>query len=244
VAYFARAAACERVLGMLHAGGISTAEPLAQRQLLVVPTDETYDDGTFEPARRIALLRGAIDAALADGYSGFRATGEQWSTREPPREDLLIEYETMVGELFRARSAVALCQYDATRCDPHLLETMRDLHGHVVRNALVSANKLLRIVPLADDQHGDSWLKVIGEADLSSSTLLQAGLDELGHGDLHLDLGRLQFVDLRGVDALRGLADALRPLQRRLILHNPPAMLRRIVELAPGCLPHVEISAR
>jgi hypothetical protein len=245
VAYFAGDDASGRVLRMLHAGGVSTAEPLAQQQLLVVPLSEAYaSDGPFDPSGRIAGLHAAVDAALDEGYSGFRATGEQWITREPPREELLLEYETKVGELCSTRPVAGLCQYDARRCDQRLLSNVRELHGHVVRNALVSANELLRIIPLAKDEHGNCWLRVAGEADLSSSALLLEALEEGEHGDLHLDLGRLRFVDLRGVEALRELADALRPSQRRLILHNSPSTLPRILGIVSGCLPDVEISAR
>jgi anti-anti-sigma factor len=244
VAYFAGDSSPERVLGMLHAGGISTAEPLAQGQLLVVPAEDGYlSEGPFDPGRRVAGLNAAIDAALADGYSGLRATGEQWSTRELPREELLVEYETKVGKLCAARSAMGLCQYDSRRCERQLLDTMQELHGHVARNPLVSANQLLRVVPLSADAHGNSWLRITGEADLSNSALLLAALEDGGCGDVHLDLRRLRFMDLKGVEVLQQLTDALRRSQRKLVLHNAPATLRRIVEIVGGCLPDMEISA-
>jgi hypothetical protein len=245
VVYFAGDAVPERVIGVLHAGGISTGEPLAQGQLVVVPLEEGGANGHgFDPTNRIAGMDAAIDAALAEGYSGLRATGEHWTSRELPSEEVLAEYEAQVGELCAARSAVGLCQYDSSRCDSAMLDRLRALHGHVVRNPLVSRNELLRIIPLAHDHRGEAWLRVVGEADLSSSALLQAALDEPGRGDLHLDLDRLRFVDLRGVEALQDLAAGLRAARRRLILHNSPTMLRRIVELADGSLPDAEMSAR
>jgi hypothetical protein len=245
VVYFAGDAVPERVIGVLDAGGISTGEPLAQGQLVVVPLEERSPNGqSFDPTNRIAGMHAAIDAALAEGYSGLRATGEHWTTRELPSEEILAEYEAGVGELCASRSAVGLCQYDSSRCDSRMLDRMRALHGHVVQNPLVSRDELLRIIPLAHDQRGDAWLRVVGEADLSSSALLRAAIGEPGRGDLHLDLGRLRFVDLRGVEALQDIAEELRAARRRLILHNSPTMLQRIVELAGGSLPDVEMPAR
>ncbi len=244
VAYFAGDDCPERVLGMLHAGGISTAEPLALGRLLVIPAlDHDRGERPFDPSRRIAGLNAAIDAALEDGYSGFRATGEQWSTCELPSEELLVEYERRVGELCAARAAAGLCQYDSARCDRPLLERMSELHEHVVRNPLVSANELLRIVPLSEDNEGNCWLRVAGEVDLSNTELLLAALDEHEHGDLHLDLARLRFVDLRGVETLQDLADALLPSERKLVLHNAPTTLRRVIEIVGAHMRGVEISA-
>ncbi len=247
VVYYTDDDSPERVLGILSAGGISTAEPVTEGQLMVVPMHANgHADQPFEPSRRVAGLNAAIDSALADGYSGLRATGEQWTTRELPSTELLVEYETRVGELCSTRSVAGLCQYDTRYCDAPLLDTVRGLHRHVVRNALVSDNEALRIIPLAGDEAGNSRFRVVGEADLSNCAMLLDTWRGNRHssGDLHLDLGRLRFVDLRGVEALRELAAALRSSHRRLILHNSPPALRRIVQNLGGCLPDVEMAAR
>ncbi len=243
VAYFARDGSRERVLGILQAGGIPTAEAVAEGQLLVVPAENASLDGPpFDPSARIAGLNAAIDAARVDGYSGFRATGEQWSTELPP-EELLVEYEIKVGELCAARSAVGLCQYETPRCEPHLIDEVLRLHDRLVQNPVVSTDGLLRVVPLSQDEHGDTWLRVAGEADLSNSALLVRVVDDTGVGNIHLDLVRLRFVDLKGVEALEELALTLRHSRRRLILHNPPATLRRIAAIVSGSLCGAEISA-
>ena len=70
-----------------------------------------------------------------------------------------------------------------------------------------------------------------------------AALDEGGDGDLHLDLARLEFVDLRAVEALQELNDALRSSRRRLILHDSPPTLRRILEIVGGRLGGGEVLA-
>jgi anti-anti-sigma regulatory factor len=246
VVYFADDHSPDRVLGVLRAGGVATAEPVAQGQLVVVPMQqERPQERPFDPDRRIAELNGAIDTSLEEGFSGFRATGEQWVTRELPRTEVLLQYEVKVGELCAARSVSGLCQYDTRFCTAPLLDAAGDLHDHVVRNALVSGNELLRLVPLRGDAHGNAWLRVSGEADLSSCSLLLQTLEEDRRGaELHLDTSRLHFVDLRGVAALREIAEVLGARRGRLVLHHPPASLRRILEVVPACLPNVEIATR
>jgi len=244
VAYFAGDGSRERVLGILQAGGISTAEVVAEGQLLVVPAEDAPRGApSFDPSARIAGLNDAIDAAAAAGYSGFRATGEQWSTRELPPEEVLVEYEIKVGELCAERSAVGLCQYESPRCEPQLIEGVVGLHDHLVQSPIVSTNELLRLVPLSKDDRGDTWLRIAGEADLSNCALLARVLDDDDLGDVHLALARLRFVDLKGVEALEDLALALRHSGRRLMLHHPPATLRRIAAIVSGSPCGAETSA-
>ncbi|MDE3070307.1 MAG: MEDS domain-containing protein [Acidobacteriota bacterium] len=247
VVYYTDDDSPDRVLGMLRAGGVATAEPCANGQLVVLGAREGYlSEPPFEPGRMIASLHAAVDDALADGFNGFCATGELSSpSREAASVTRMLEYEAQVSELCATRPAMGLCQYDTRRFDGPLIERMRELHGYEVRKALVSSGGLLRIVPLAGDLHGNVRLKVIGEADLSSSSLLLAALDDetQSGGDVHLNLGRLRFIDLKGIEALRALSDELNASQRRLVLHSPPRILRRIAELVRGCLPGVEIPA-
>jgi anti-anti-sigma regulatory factor len=246
VVYFADDHSPDRVLSVLREGGVATAEPAAQGQLVIVPMHEAgVGQGAFDPTNRIAGMNTVIDAALEDGFSGLRATGEQWTTRELPRTEVLLQYEIEVGKLCAARSVSGLCQYDTRFCTAPLLDAVQDLHDHVVRNSLISENEMLRLVPLSEDERGNAWLRVSGEADLSNCALLLQALEEDPRGtELHLDLSRLQFVDLRGVGALREVAEVLRARQGRLILHNSPPGLQRILAIIPACLPDVEIATR
>jgi len=246
VVYFADDHSPDRVLAVLGNGGVRTAEPVALGQLVIVPMqEERATEGVFDAHNRIAGINAAIDAAVADGFNGLRATGEQWTSRELPHTEVLLQYEIEVGELCAARSVSGLCQYDTRFCTAPLLDAVQDLHDHVVRTVLVSENEMLRLVPLSEDGYGNAWLRVSGEADLSNCALLLQTLEEDPRGaELHLDVSRLRFVDLRGVGALREVAEVLRARQGRLILHNAPASLRRILEIVPACLPDVELSTR
>lgn len=57
---------------------------------------------------------------------------------------------------------------------------------------------------------------------------------------MHLQLGELDFIDVVGTRALISLAERLAP-SHRLVLHEPPAVLRRIIELAWRDPPDIEL---
>jgi anti-anti-sigma regulatory factor len=85
-------------------------------------------------------------------------------------------------------------------------------------------------------------LIIAGEIDESSYTFLVQGLAALTpRGDVHIDLGSVEFCDLAGLRAIisvAGPAAKQRP-RRRLVLHAVPRQLRRIMEIlgwdeAPG----------
>jgi anti-anti-sigma factor len=77
-----------------------------------------------------------------------------------------------------------------------------------------------------------SGLRLAGEVDLSNRHVWQAVLHaatEQGD-DIHMDLSDLDFVDVAAATALVRQATGLGP-QRRLVLHDPPPTLRRMIGL-------------
>jgi anti-anti-sigma regulatory factor len=102
----------------------------------------------------------------------------------------------------------------------------------------VEAETALTIVPLT----GRSGVRMIGEADLSGRRALESALDGIPAepGDVHLDLAELTFIDAGGVTLLVKKARQLGP-GRRLVLHDPPRVLRRILGLLWGEPPEIEL---
>ncbi|MBM7775155.1 anti-anti-sigma regulatory factor [Actinokineospora baliensis] len=75
--------------------------------------------------------------------------------------------------------------------------------------------------------------RLSGHADLRSRPdfeQLLVALCRQATGDVHLDLAELDFIDVSGVITLLRVADTL-PGPSRLILRNPPASMRRILQL-------------
>jgi anti-anti-sigma regulatory factor len=86
----------------------------------------------------------------------------------------------------------------------------------------------LTLTPLA----GLPGLRLAGEVDVTSWNALETALRALpaSQGDLHLELTQLRFIDAHGATTLVRTAQGL-GTGRSLVLHNPPSVLRRLLEL-------------
>ncbi|MEV6550045.1 STAS domain-containing protein [Streptomyces sp. NPDC051597] len=100
---------------------------------------------------------------------------------------------------------------------------------------------VLRINPLPDS----SGLRAIGEISMNTRTVWQHALRELVEQRtdvLHVDLSRVNFVDVAGVTDLAVTAQHL-PEGQRMVLHQPPPQLPRILELFWPELDAIEVAA-
>lgn len=80
---------------------------------------------------------------------------------------------------------------------------------------------------------GRRGLLLDGEADINSRSVLRGALRALlfdGPGEIHLDLAGLTFIDVSCTRELVTLTQF--PHRARVILHNPPRSLQRIITLA------------
>jgi anti-anti-sigma factor len=83
---------------------------------------------------------------------------------------------------------------------------------------------------------GRAGLRLRGELDTLSTGALREAIAALPADlrEVHLELAGLSFIDVGGTRVLLGLA---RCPQRRLVLHQPPRSLLRLIHLlCPGCL--------
>lgn len=105
-------------------------EAAGSGQLTFLKKEESYLKGDrFDPDRMLGLIRGAHKAALAEGYRGFRATGEMsWHRAGKPGSERLMEYEARVNHLNPELGSDFLCQYDESSFDNSVL--MDVLHTH------------------------------------------------------------------------------------------------------------------
>ncbi|MGH9067402.1 MAG: STAS domain-containing protein [Acidimicrobiales bacterium] len=88
-----------------------------------------------------------------------------------------------------------------------------------------------------------SWLRLEGEVDISNHEELVEALSPLldEEGDVHLDLAGLGFISVRATGSLVTLAGWLQP-HRRLILHDPPHGLERVILIGWGDAPGLEVA--
>jgi ABC-type transporter Mla MlaB component len=89
---------------------------------------------------------------------------------------------------------------------------------------------------------GPAGLRLVGEVDCATRHILDAALEAMvgDAGDVHLDLSELAFIDVGGATSLVLWAGRL-PDGRRMILHDPPYELRRIIDMLWGQPATIEV---
>ncbi len=103
-------------------------------QLVIKGPEETYlRDGVFDPYTVLSMWKEEVERAVAQGYTGLRATGEMsWVLREPPGCEQLIEYEAKICEFCEEAQCLALCQYDQKHFGSDLLMDVLQTHRIVI----------------------------------------------------------------------------------------------------------------
>jgi chemotaxis family two-component system sensor kinase Cph1 len=130
------------VMSKLTEAGIPVVEAQARGALHILTKQQSYQKhGMFEPARMVDDLAAEVDRALADGFAGFRATGEMtWAGETPEALLQLREYEAKLHRSFRSR-LTGLCQYDETRFSPSLLSDMIRIHPKIIAKGRIITNR-------------------------------------------------------------------------------------------------------
>ncbi|WP_424535823.1 MEDS domain-containing protein [Sphaerisporangium viridialbum] len=117
-------------LDEIRAHDVDVDDALAGGRLAVSAAAGTYLSGGFAPGRMVAVLRDAVDRAVADGYDGMYVIGEMsWAAfGDVPGAERLGEYETAVDEVCATRPVTTLCQYDRRDFDVPRLTELVGLH--------------------------------------------------------------------------------------------------------------------
>ena len=72
--------------------------------------------GNFDPEETLAVFGAAIEEALNDGFSGFRAAAEMsWVMEAEGGEERIVTYEALLKSLFANGHATGMCLYDRNR---------------------------------------------------------------------------------------------------------------------------------
>jgi anti-anti-sigma factor len=191
--------------------------------------------GTSDPDLMVAQLTEAAHRARAEGYRALRFTGEMsWAVREGT--DSLTAFETKVQAVFDSGVAMGICQYDRRVFPPVTLSELQRLHGGTDVD-LEFDGALLRIRRSVDPP----GLELDGEIDANAVGELTRALSSAvrrERGDVHVDMGRISFIDLSG---LRALVDTATTLDegRSLVLDPVPEHVAQLISLigwdrAPG----------
>lgn len=209
---------------------------LESGQLRVVPLGEVYGaTDSFDEARQVHTYHELAQAARQAGYRGLRLAAEASSmARTSEAAQRFTRYELMVDAAIAESPLSAMCGYSRHLLDDDAVRTLSFVHP--IRH---DAKR-----PVKGSLHagGDGHWRLDGEIDVATWEALGIGLSALADGaDVHLDLEDLTFIDVGGVRALARVARALAP-EGRLILHEPPDTLRRMLELAWPDAPGIEVA--
>ncbi|MFI9172862.1 STAS domain-containing protein [Streptomyces lincolnensis] len=105
---------------------------------------------------------------------------------------------------------------------------------------VAGATPELTVSPLAER----SGLRMAGEVGLATREVWERALEQVVNGDgdvYYLELSSVTFVDVAGAGALASAAQRL-PDGRRMVLHRPPPVLRRVLETFWPDLSAIEVS--
>jgi hypothetical protein len=109
--------ASDTVRASLEGRGVNTARALSDGALRILSANAAYNvRGDFEPEETMAVFSSAIEQALSDGFSGFRAAANMsWALNLENGVERLITYEALLRSLFATARATGLCLYDRSR---------------------------------------------------------------------------------------------------------------------------------
>jgi KaiC/GvpD/RAD55 family RecA-like ATPase len=98
--------------------------------------------GEFNPEKTVETFSDAIEAALKDGFTGFRAVADMtWALRLKNGALRVIAYEALLRSLFATSSATGLCLYDRERMPLDVL------NGALVTHPIAGVNGRFRTNP-------------------------------------------------------------------------------------------------
>lgn len=211
---------------------------LGTGQLKLLPLAKLYgpvDDFTAD--EQIAMFKELTAAAGRAGFECLRVAAEATSLvlsvdgeRAAHR---FVGYEVGIDRVMASEPMLSMCGYDRRLVSARAASALCFVHPlrHGARGGQGCG--------VFADEDG-SW-SVTGEIDLVSRDSFETALSALpGDRDITLRLEGLTFIDVAGVRALAELSSRLAP--RRLILHDPPTPLRRILRLWWQDLPGLEVA--
>lgn len=186
--------------------------------------------GGFEPARMLDTLGREVDEAFGQGFRAVRLTTDySWLVNGSGRSDLgrMLGCEHRVGDAVSPSTmAMAVCQIDRHACPPDQLTALRDAHEVLVEVNPEFDDGILKIVRTFEPD----GLRVEGELDAARHAVFAEKLAQVSAGRVHLDLSRLGFIDLGGLNLLAQHATGL-PAGEPLVLDNLAPDVENVIEM-------------
>ncbi len=202
-------------------------------QLRVLSRRDAYLDrrGAFQPGRMAETIGREVEAAFGEGFRAVRLTTDySWLLSEPGRPDIgeMLGCEHQVGDAVSSSTmAMSICQIDRHACPPDELVALRHLHEVLVEVNPEFDDGILKIVRTFEP----NGLRVEGEFDAVRYAVFAEQLTQVSKDchSVHLDLSRLAFIDLGGLNLLAQHAAVL-PAGELLVLDHLPPDVESVIE--------------
>ncbi|MFG2016417.1 MEDS domain-containing protein [Actinomadura geliboluensis] len=223
----------ERLPGLGGADGIDVAECVRSGSLRVISRRDACLDrgGAFAPAMMLDTIGREVGGAFDEGFRAVRLTTDySWLFHKPEPAGLgpMLGCEHEVDDAVAPSTmAMAICQLDRRACPPEQLLALRDTHEVLVEVNPEFDDGILKIVRTFDP----AGLRIEGELDAARHTVVAENLAQLvaQRGSVHLDLSRLGFIDLGGLNLLARHATRL-PADRALVLDHLRPNVEGVIE--------------
>jgi PAS domain S-box-containing protein len=203
----------------MSAHGIDVERAIAIGSLVLETKETAYlRPGSFDPKWMFRFWAEATAAAVSQGFSALRVTGEtEWVSRGAAGLERWMEYETRLPDALADLKCLALCQYNRRIFPPELLLEIIRTHPTVIYRGVVCRNMYHvppdeLIGPNQAEREVDRLLANLWEREEVEHQLRQQR-DELRESDAR---SRHQLEEIRRADAaLRSSED-----RWRLIFEN------------------------
>lgn len=200
------------------------AEALLESGQLVLDDARTVlgNGGSFDGDAVAEGYRLAAEQAVADGYSALRVMADLgWAVGGLVSPGQLIDFEWRADRMIADLPLVALCGYDTRAAPPEAAEQVCAVHPACAHDTRT---------PFSVLAGPDGSFAVSGEIDLSCGQAWRGVLDAVtagSDGQLTLDVGGLEFIDLPALRALVASANRLAESGGVLTLRSPRPIMRR-----------------
>lgn len=192
----------------------------------ITPAPEFYGvpsgSDIVDPEVAVSTRSAAVQRAIDEGYSGFRAIVDCTSVSQTAQQrEAFARFEFLIDQKMAVLPVSALCAYDLGRL-PENVSALVCLHPYVNRKAPAFR---LYAEPGAD-------FALDGEIDSANEAVLLTALDHIwplaGAEEIVVDVGGLDFISHRQllkIDEYARQGDAV------MLLRNPQPILSRVAEL-------------
>ena len=121
---------------------IDTVRDEERGALSILSSNAAYSvRGDFDPEETMIVFSNAIEQALADGFTGFRAAANMsWALDLDGGPERLITYEALLRSLFSSARATGLCLYDRQRMPLDVIDGALCTHPVVRVNSTYARN--------------------------------------------------------------------------------------------------------